>query len=396
MNARRRALVIGGGIAGPTVALFLARSGIEPVVFEAYPRAADVGGGFQIAPNGVRVLAELGLADALLRAGHPSGDMAFRNHQGRDIGLVRTSAAGPAVNVMRAEVQRILREETDRRGIAVRYEKRLQDVAIAGRAGRAVIATFTDGSTEAGDFLVGADGVRSRVRAWMHPGVSARDTEMVSIGGFCARDVAPPADPRDGQRLTFVVGPRYQFGYSKMSDDQWGWWCHAHGATEAERRALLTMPPDDLAARMQERYRGWSDPVGRLIESTQGWLRTPIHDVPHLPTWHKGPVLLLGDAAHAMSPAGGQGASLALEDAMLLGKLAADGSRPIEEAFARFESLRRSRAEAFVAQAYENDRRSLRELGPVGMWTRDRLMMPLFASFIERALMKVYSAPLES
>jgi 2-polyprenyl-6-methoxyphenol hydroxylase-like FAD-dependent oxidoreductase len=394
MTAHRRALVIGGGIAGPTLALFLARAGIQPVVFEAYPRKDDVGGGFQIAPNGLRVLAELGLADALLEAGRPSGDMAFRNHLGRDIGLVRTGGAGPAVNISRSIVHRVLRDEADRRGIVVRYERRLTDIAVAGRE---VIASFDDGSTEAGDFLVGADGVRSRVRAWMLPeAAAARDTGMVSIGGFCARGMTPPPDPRDGGRLTFMVGPRHQFGYSMMDEAQWGWWCHAHGESEAERSALLTMPSEDLRAHMLARYRGWSEPVGTLIGATEAWLRTPIHDVPTLPTWHRGPVLLVGDAAHAMSPAGGQGASLALEDAMVLARLVADPSRSIEEAMVRFESLRRSRAESMVAQAYANDRRSLKELGPVGMWTRDRVMMPLFASFIERALNKVYTAPLEA
>jgi 2-polyprenyl-6-methoxyphenol hydroxylase-like FAD-dependent oxidoreductase len=394
MNRHRRALVIGGGIAGPTLALFLARAGIEPLVFEAYPRTDDVGGGFQIAPNGLRVLAELGLADALLEAGHPSGDMAFRNHQGRDIGLVRTGDAGPAVNITRTLVHRVLREEADRRGISVRYGKRLKDIGLAGHE---VVASFEDGSTEVGDFVVGADGVRSRVRAWMLPDVAApRDTHMISIGGFCARSMTPPPDPRDGRRLTFMVGPRHQFGYSKMSGEQWGWWCHAHGDSEAEREALLTMSSEDLRAHMLERYRGWSEPVASLIGATEAWLRTPIHDVPTLPTWRRGPVLLVGDAAHAMSPAGGQGASLALEDAMLFAKLAADPSRPIEDAMARFESLRRSRAQAMVAQAYDNDRRTLKELGPVGMWTRDRVMMPLFASFIERALLKVYAAPLEA
>src|ERR1700722_569639 len=94
MASVRRALVIGGGVAGPALALFLKRAGIEPLVFEAYPRTEDVGGGFQIAPNGPRVLADLGLAEALLREGSPSGDMAFRNHRGRDIGLVRTARAG--------------------------------------------------------------------------------------------------------------------------------------------------------------------------------------------------------------------------------------------------------------------------------------------------------------
>jgi 2-polyprenyl-6-methoxyphenol hydroxylase-like FAD-dependent oxidoreductase len=392
MNAPRRALVVGGGIAGPAVALFLARAGIEPVVLEAYPPTEDVGGGFQIAPNGLRVLAELGLADVLLARGHACSDMAFRNHQGRLIGVVRTARAGKAVNILRAAVHRVLRDEAARRGIDVRYGKRLASVT---EAGREVVATFEDGTTEVGDFLVGADGVHSRVRACILPEAAApRDTAMISIGGFCGADVAPPPDPEDAGRLTFVVGPRFQLGYSKMSATQWGWWCHAHAPDPDERAALLAMPVHALRDRMLERYRGWSAPVEEFIGKTEGWLRTPIHDVPRLPTWWRGRVLLLGDAAHAMSPAGGQGASLALEDAMLFGQLAADRATPIEDAMATFESLRRRRAEKMVAQGYENDRRSLKELGPVGMWMRDRVMMPMFASFIERALNEVYTAPI--
>jgi 2-polyprenyl-6-methoxyphenol hydroxylase-like FAD-dependent oxidoreductase len=394
MASIRRALVIGGGIVGPALALFLKRGGIEPLVFEAYPRKDDAGGGFQIAPNGLRVLADLGLAEALLREGSPSGDMAFRNHRGREIGLVRTAKAGTAVNIGRSNVLRALRDAVEEARIVVRYGKRLRDLSVAGRE---VIATFEDGTTEVGDFLVGADGVHSRVRAWMLPDEAApRDTELVSIGGFAARDFPPPTDPRDGTRLTFMVGPKYQFGYSRMNDGLWGWWCHAHAASERERTALLTMPSNELSARMLERYAGWSEPVERLIRGTVGWLRTPIHDVPRLSRWHNGPVLLIGDAAHAMSPAGGQGASLALEDALLFAKLAADPSRPIESAMTRFEALRRSRAEAMVAQAYANDRRTLQELGPVAMWTRDRVMMPIFARFMEKALHDVYSTPLEA
>jgi 2-polyprenyl-6-methoxyphenol hydroxylase-like FAD-dependent oxidoreductase len=114
--------------------------------------------------------------------------------------------------------------------------------------------------------------------------------------------------------------------------------------------------------------------------------------MPKLATWHRGAVVVLGDAAHAMSPAGGQGASLALEDARLFASLVADPARPVGGAMARFEALRRQRVEAIVAQAYLNDRRTLQPLGPAAQWTRDHLLMPLFARFIERSLAQTYAA----
>jgi 2-polyprenyl-6-methoxyphenol hydroxylase-like FAD-dependent oxidoreductase len=137
-----------------------------------------------------------------------------------------------------------------------------------------------------------------------------------------------------------------------MAADQWGWWCHIPFADEAERARILSMPVADLARLTRERYRGWCAPAEELIARSQVWLRTPIHDVPTLPSWHRGNVVLIGDAAHAMSPGAGQGASMALEDAMLLGQLIGDRARPIPESFARFEQLRRSRAEMMVARGY--------------------------------------------
>jgi 2-polyprenyl-6-methoxyphenol hydroxylase-like FAD-dependent oxidoreductase len=393
MNQRtpRRALVVGGGIAGPALALFLERAGIEPVVLEAYPRADDVGGSFQIAPNGVRVLAELGLADALLRAGQASRSFSFRNHHGRVIGSMRTDRSGAAVNVTRPAMQRLLRDELERRGIAVAYERRVRSVTTAGAD---VVVEMEDGSTEVGDLLVGADGVASRVRACILPAAAqARYTGMVSIGGFCEERYAPSPELADDTQVTFMVGPKHQMGYSKFGG-QWAWWCHALAESDAERAELAAMPPEAMRARMAERYRGWSAPAGELIAATERWLATPIHDVPTLPTWHVGRVVLLGDAAHAMSPAGGQGASMALADGMLLARLVADRGPAVEEAFARFEALRRPRAEQFVRQGYTNDRRTLKELGPFGMWMRDRVLMPMMMPLVARVLEKHYAAPL--
>jgi 2-polyprenyl-6-methoxyphenol hydroxylase-like FAD-dependent oxidoreductase len=393
MNTPRRAIVVGGGIAGPAIALFLRRAGIEPVVLEAYPRADDVGGSFQIAPNGVRVLAELGLAEALLRAGQPSRSFCFRNHQGRVIGTAQTDRSGAAVNVTRAALQRLMRDELEKNRITVAYEKRLRALIPAGGE---VVAEMEDGSSEIGDFLVGADGVASRVRACMLPDkAKARYTGMVSIGGFCPAAYAPPPELGDESQLTFMVGPKHQIGYGKFGPDLWAWWCHALAESDAERVELTTTPGEAMRARMAERYRGWSAPAGEMIAATQRWLATPIYDVPTLPTWHKGRVVLLGDAAHAMSPAGGQGASMALGDGMLLARLVADGSRTVEDAFARFEEQRRPGAEQFVKQGYANDRRTLQELGPFAMWMRDRVLMPAMMPLLARILEKHYAAPLD-
>jgi 2-polyprenyl-6-methoxyphenol hydroxylase-like FAD-dependent oxidoreductase len=120
-------------------------------------------------------------------------------------------------------------------------------------------------------------------------------------------------------------------------------------------------------------------------------MRTAIYDVPSLPTWHVGRVMLLGDAAHAMSPAGGQGASLALEDAMVVGQRLAEGRRPVEAAFSEAELMLRKRAERIVKQAAENDQRQLKELGAFGQWMRDR-MFPLFMPLIGRELARQYAA----
>jgi 2-polyprenyl-6-methoxyphenol hydroxylase-like FAD-dependent oxidoreductase len=81
---------------------------------------------------------------------------------------------------------------------------------------------------------------------------------------------------------------------------------------------------------------------------------------------------------------------------MLLARLVGDRARSVEDAFARFEALRRSRAEAFVRQGYANDRRTLKELGPVGQWMRDRVLMPMMMPLFMRMLEKQYAAPLEA
>jgi len=390
MKHTKRALIVGGGIAGPAVSLFLRRGGIEPLIFEAHPEPATIGGGFQIAPNGMRVMRALDLADEVAAAGAPSSEFVFRNQHGRSLGRIDVRRSGVGVTIRRAAFQRILIDETARRGIAIAYGKRL--CGIENRAD-AVVARFDDGSAAEGDVLLAADGVHSRVRGLILPAhAEPRYTGMIGVGGFAESASAGPRDPASAHQLTFTVGPRLQFGYATVSypDLQWGWWSHLPQETELTRQALQDVSDEDMRARVIDAFRGWHEPIEALVAASTKVMRTAIYDVPSLPTWHAGRVMLLGDAAHAMSPAGGQGASLALEDAMMVGqRLAAD--RPFGEVFVEVETLLRARAERMVKQAAENDVRQLKQLGPFGQWMRDRLF-PLLVPLIGRQLEQQYSA----
>jgi 2-polyprenyl-6-methoxyphenol hydroxylase-like FAD-dependent oxidoreductase len=391
MNQKtRRAIVIGGGIAGPAVSLFLHHGGIEPLIFEAYPRPATIGGGFQIAPNGMRVLRAVNLADRIAAAGAPSNEFLFRNQHGRSLGRITLRRAGFGVTILRAAFHKILLEETARRGVPIHYGKRLCRVEDRPDA---IVAHFEDGSSVEGDVLLAADGVHSRVRAVAMPAhASARYTGMIGVGGFAESSSAVPADPDDRHRLTFTVGPRLQFGYATVSypDLRWGWWTHLPQDTELTREALQAIGDDEMRARVLAAFRGWHEPIEALISTTCSVMRTAIYDVPTLPTWHRGRMMLLGDAAHAMSPAGGQGASLALEDAMMVGRRLADG-RQFAEVFVEVERLLRGRAERLVKQAAENDVRQVKQLGTFGQWMRDRLF-PVFVPLIGRELERQYAA----
>jgi 2-polyprenyl-6-methoxyphenol hydroxylase-like FAD-dependent oxidoreductase len=108
-----------------------------------------------------------------------------------------------------------------------------------------------------------------------------------------------------------------------------------------------------------------------------------IYDIPSLPTWHRGPVAIIGDAAHAVSPHSGQGASLALEDAMSLASMLTRRATTPEAAFAEFEQSRRARAEKIVGYGRRSGNQK-RELGAVGAWLRDRFVSLLLPRLLRK------------
>src|SRR5258706_4463928 len=155
----RKALIIGCGVAGPVVALFLQRAGIEAEIYEARAASADYGGSFlNMACNGLDVLKPLGLDGQVSSQGSPIPRMIIWSGQGKRLGEVRNGAraevGAPSINIMRSRLHQVLHEAADRQGIKIAFGKRLQDLSTCEQGG---IATFADGTTAERSFLVGCE-----------------------------------------------------------------------------------------------------------------------------------------------------------------------------------------------------------------------------------------------
>jgi 2-polyprenyl-6-methoxyphenol hydroxylase-like FAD-dependent oxidoreductase len=383
MTDQAHVLIIGGGIAGLALSLFLKRAGFHCTIFEAYPRHAEVGGGLGLAANGMNVLDELGLAESVIEAGTICSVMAFRTTRGKLIGVAPYAPPGrygrPAVTLSRAALHRIIAGEVERQGIALLYGKRLCAIE-DGDAG--IVARFEDGSEVQGDLVVGADGINSRVREIIIPdGPKPGFTGLVGVGGFVPRHAVPLERPDDERTMTLCFGPGgaflgYAFGDRAPAAAGAFWWS-ALARTEPlsdDERAELSL--DAIRDAVLEKGDGWFDTPVRLLAATTHTI-APLNllDVAHLPRWWSGRVVLIGDAAHAMSPHSGQGASVALEDAICLAKKLRDEA-PLSAACAAFERDRRRRAERIVAFGRRSgDTKKTR--GPIATWLQ-RIAMPLF------------------
>ena len=356
MSKRSRALVIGGGIAAPVTAIFLKKAGIDIEMFEAWPYSTGIGGGLQIAPNGMHVLAEIGLADEMIRRGSVAESFDFHSQSGARLGSMNRNMqqrfGQPAVNMCRATLNEALINKAWCESVELKFEKRL--VAIEDRADKPVVAHFADGSMAEGDFIIGADGVHSAVRTHVVPdGPKPFDTGLIGFGGFVPRSVI--SDAPIGQRVVTTFGQSGFFGYGLCSADEADgvmWWSTqpAHGVDAATYRAMSQAA---IRRHLLDFHSGWHDPIPRILEAAENIVVTATLDVATLPTWSRQRTLLIGDAAHATSPHAGQGASLALEDALRLGRLIQE-RQELGVTFQKFEAERRPRTERIVALARRN------------------------------------------
>ena len=367
------ALVIGVGIAGPVAAMALRKAGLDVEVFEGYPAGtADIGSWLGLQTNGLDALRAIGVDRAVCETGYPTTSIAFRSGTGKVLGEIPTGrplpggAAGRSMK--RCDLHGALRAAAARRGIEIQYGRRLVDVA--RDAGGGVVASFADGGTAVGDLLVGCDGVRSRVRAVLNPsGPLPRYVPALNVGGYA--ELVPPG-ARPGV-LTMIFGRRAFSGYLVTPAGQTWWFANPPRRDEPADGQLAAVSDARWRHLLRRLYADDRSPTTELVDATPGRLTGwTTYDLPSVPVWHDDRIVLVGDAAHAMSPTSGQGASMAIEDAVVLGQCLRD--LPLPQALARYEALRRPRVQRVVAESRKSSR--LRSVGPVGRLARG-LVLPL-------------------
>jgi FAD-dependent urate hydroxylase len=346
MTQPRTALVIGGGIAGPVAAMALQRAGIQATVYEAHPRGAEgIGIFLTLASNGIDALRTIDADKRAVAAGFPTPGILLRSTTGKHLGTARTGLSLPdgttSHTMKRADLYQAIRDEATARGIVVEHGKRLVDVEPATDGVRAV---FEDGSDATGDVLIGADGVHSAVRRLIDPDAPAPAyVGLVNLGGY-ARGVHVEAEPGS---YTLIFGKRAFFGYLLAPDGEVWWFANVPRRDEPARGEVEAIPAERWQRQLPALYADDAGPAARLVQASDpGDIKnaSPIHSIPHLPRWHRGRMIVIGDAAHAPTPTSGQGASLAIEDAVVVAKCLRD-LPDAQQAFARFEALRRPRVE---------------------------------------------------
>lgn len=367
----RTAIVIGGGVAGPVAALALQKAGIEATVFEAYrPGSGSRGGPLGLASNGLNALRVVGADRALTEIGIPTPRMIIHSGSGKVLGTIESSADLPTNTTLpRGRMSEMLQAHAESAGIPMVYGKRFVDAVDTGHS---VIAQFDDHTTHEADLLIGCDGIRSTVRSRIDPaGPTPRYTGLIGLGGFAD---APLGVGDTGGSFHMVFGRKAFFGH--VSDgERTGWFANLPFKTFT-REALQDTSFEQWIALMRELFADDKSAALRILDhvTPEAFIPpSPLEDLPHVPVWSKGRIVLIGDAAHATSPSSGQGASLAAESAVELARCLRD--LPVPQAFQAYERGRRERVERVIAMAARTNQS--KAAGPVAARFRDALM-PFF------------------
>lgn len=340
MPAIRRALIVGGGPAGLTAAIALARAEVSAEIVELDPKWTPEGVGLLLQTAPLRALERLGLLEECRAAGFVHHVIRFCDRQGNV--LYETPSREPApVGISRAALHAILAAAAGRLGCPVRLGLTVSSLA---QSPDAVDVQFSDGSAGTYDLVVGADGIHSRVRDL----VFGPDRFVPRHAGQVIWRVGLRRPP-ELDRYHMLQGPGDKVGLVPISGDQL-YLFMVQTKPDAARPARA-----DLARRLRDQLRPYGSFVPALLEQVDDSLPIDYRGLQHVLVrgpWHQGRALLVGDAAHATTPHLAFGVGLAIEDGIVLAEQAA-GSSTVPDLLARFMERRYERCRMVVESSLQ-------------------------------------------
>jgi len=335
-----KVLIVGGGPAGMAAAIALSQAGVDAEIVEqsADWRPGGIGIALQSAP--LRATKVLGIFDDLVRVGRPHSVIDMCGPDGSlfaELPQVNVNEPDdpPFLGMARESLHDVMAGAVARAGVSVQLGVTVD--AIESTAEHAVV-TLTDGRADRYDYVIGADGAHSAMRSRILPNAP----ELSFAGQVIWR--AEASSPPGLERYTMMVGGPIRLGLVPLPDGRLYLWMldSTIGPERPPRDRLL-----DLFHERMSRFGGHAPAIAaQLTDHAQidfralQWLIVP-------PPWHAGRVLLVGDAAHTTTPHIAYGAGLALEDAVVLGELAASGI-PFSELATTLAARRFARAKLVV------------------------------------------------
>jgi len=348
IQARPNIVIVGGGIGGLFVANALVTHGLPVAIYEQAPALGEVGAGVYITPNSVRHLQRIGLGPAVEKYGAKIGkNSRYYHHDGSLIAPVQvTDSSGwnATYGMHRADLVDILVNALPA-GV-VHTGHRCVGFERGNEVGR---VTFANGAVAEGDVVIAADGIHSVLRPHVYPPSRPVFSGTVAYRGAVRTELAPewPAECWEmwlGNGKHFLTYPMRAGSLINFV----GFVPAKEGMTESWSAAG---DPDAL----RREFAGWDPRIGRLLHHVETTFRSALHDRDPSPSWTRGRLTLLGDAAHAMLPHLGQGANQSIEDGMALATILANAGREsVTGALLAYERLRRERAAKVQSGAREN------------------------------------------
>lgn len=335
--------IIGAGIGGLTTALAFEKKGIDYQIFEKFTTLNKVGAGIWLSPNALQVLEYLNVVEEVKLKGNSidritigHSDLSPISDNPQD--FIKDKFGYSAIAIHRAALQKLLLDKIPKEKIHLGKSF----VSFNNLKKDTVKVAFSDGAEIETDYLIGADGIHSKIRKQLFP-----DSQLRYSGQTCWRGVAHTELGKEfDNRVYELWGNQIRFGISRIAVGQYYWFAVALDKPNQKEDKVV------VQEKLLQLFKEFHPVVNQLISATptNTILRNDINDLKPLKKWYKNNICLIGDAGHATTPNMGQGGAQAIEDAYYLSHLLEKSPR--ENVFQLFQQKRQAKVDSIVKQSW--------------------------------------------